>query len=88
MRTLMIVALSLAALSLLATPARAQAPKVGDWYTESSELGFRVRVPGEYQLVPPDPGEGNIIAKYDPKLNKYVVAATHDPKYAIGDLID
>jgi len=72
MRTLMTVALYLAGLLLLATPARAQAPKVGDWYTESSELGFKVRVPGDYQLIPPDPSEGNIIAKYDPKLNKYI----------------
>lgn len=28
------------------------------------------------------------IGVFDPKLNKYVVAATHDPTYAVGDLID
>lgn len=28
------------------------------------------------------------VGVFDPKLNKYVVAATHDPSYGIGDLID
>lgn len=28
------------------------------------------------------------IGVFDPKLNKYVVAATHDPAYVVGDLID
>ena len=27
-------------------------------------------------------------ACFDPKLNKYVVSISHDPKYAVGDLID
>ncbi len=65
--------LSLAALLLAAPPARAQAPKVGDWYKESSELGFQVRVPDGYQLIPPDPNEGNVIAKFDPKTIKYTL---------------
>lgn len=28
------------------------------------------------------------VGVFDPKLNKYVIAATHDPAYAVGDLID
>jgi CRISPR-associated protein Csx3 len=28
------------------------------------------------------------IACYDPKLNQYVVAISHNPKYQIGDLVD
>ena len=28
------------------------------------------------------------IACFDPKLNTYVVAISHSPKYAVGDLID
>lgn len=28
------------------------------------------------------------VACYDPKLAKYVVAVSHDPDFAIGDLID
>ncbi|MBK7645493.1 MAG: hypothetical protein IPJ19_21080 [Planctomycetes bacterium] len=60
-------------LALAAPLAPAQAPKVGDWYTESSDLGFKVRVPADYELVPPDPNEGNLIAKFDPKTVKYVL---------------
>jgi len=72
MRTSTIVALSLFVFALLAPSAHAQYPKVGGWYSESSELGFKVRVPDGYELIPPDPSEGNVIAKYDPKMNKYV----------------
>jgi CRISPR-associated protein Csx3 len=28
------------------------------------------------------------VACFDPKLAKYVVAISHDPAYAVGDLID
>jgi CRISPR-associated protein Csx3 len=28
------------------------------------------------------------VGVYDPKMNKYVIAATHDPAYTVGDLID
>lgn len=28
------------------------------------------------------------IAVFDPKLGKYVVSITHDPKYRLGDLIE
>jgi CRISPR-associated protein Csx3 len=28
------------------------------------------------------------VAAFDPKLGKYVVAISHDPDFAIGDLID
>ena len=28
------------------------------------------------------------VAAFDPKLGKYVVAISHDPEFAIGDLID
>jgi hypothetical protein len=72
-RALLIAALSLATCVFCAPSATAQAPKVGDWYKESSELGFQVRVPADYQLIPPDPSEGNVIAKFDPKLIKYVL---------------
>lgn len=64
------------ALATLALGARAQAPKVGDWYKETSELGFQVRVPDDYQLIPPDPNEGTVIAKFDPKINKYVLVGS------------
>ena len=28
------------------------------------------------------------VACFDPKLNKYVVAISHSPNYAVGDMID
>jgi len=28
------------------------------------------------------------VAAFDPKLGKYVVSVSHDPQYAVGDLID
>jgi len=28
------------------------------------------------------------VGVFDPKLNQYVIAATHDPAYAVGDLIE
>jgi len=28
------------------------------------------------------------VAAFDPKLGKYVVAVSHDPDFAVGDLID
>lgn len=28
------------------------------------------------------------VACFDPKMSKYVVAISHDPAYAVGDLID
>ena len=71
--SLSFLALCLSALALGAAPAAAQAPKVANnWYTDSSDLGFKVQMPDDYQLIPPDPNEGTLIAKYDPKTNKYV----------------
>ena len=69
-----VLALCLSALALTAPAARAQNPKVGNnWYTDSSDLGFKVQMPDDYQLIPPDPNEGTLIAKYDPKTLKYVL---------------
>jgi hypothetical protein len=71
--SLSFLALCLPALALTAPPAPAQTPKVANnWYTDSSDLGFKVQMPDDYQLVPPDPNEGTMIAKFDPKTNKYV----------------
>jgi hypothetical protein len=77
-RAFLIAALSLSTWCASAPAAAAQFPKVGGWYTESSELGFKVRVPDDYQLIPPDPNEGNILAKFDPKSVKYVLVGPED----------
>ena len=52
-------------LGFTATPARAQLPKVGDYYVDDSDLGFRVRMPKEWAFIPPKPGEINLIGKYN-----------------------
>lgn len=61
---------------VLATSALAQIPKIGRPYVDNSDLGFHVKVPAEWDLIPPTPGEPNLVAKYDPPLNKYVQAGT------------
>ncbi len=59
------------ALVLLAVSAAAQAPKVGKQY-ERSDLGFRVKTPAEWELIPPQPGDPHLLAKFDPPTVKYV----------------
>ncbi len=77
-RVLLSVLSCLCAALLFASGALAQTPKVGDWYKDSSDLGFQVRIPDDYQLIPPDPNEGNIIAKFDPKTVKYVLVGSEN----------
>jgi hypothetical protein len=58
---------------LCATPTlHAQEPKAGDYYVESSDLGFKIRVPQRSELIPPSPTDANLIAKFDPQTNKVV----------------
>jgi len=61
----------LLALLLLAGLGLAQAPKPGKQY-ERSDLGFRVKTPADWVLIPPSPGDPHVIAKFDPERNKYV----------------
>lgn len=58
--------------------AKAQVPKVGDPYKETSDLGFQVRVPADWEVIPPEPSDGTTIVKYDPKTNKYVQLGSSD----------
>jgi hypothetical protein len=63
-----------AALGIVAPvfPARAQEPKVGDYYEDKTDLGFKVRVPQKWDPIPASPDDGNLIIKYDPKTNKVI----------------
>ncbi|HTF90355.1 MAG TPA: hypothetical protein VK843_18205 [Planctomycetota bacterium] len=54
----------------LAQSASAQAPKAFDDYEDSSDLGFKVKVPKEWDFIPPSPGDKNLIGKFDPKGDK------------------
>jgi hypothetical protein len=55
-----------------ALPARAQEPKPGKPYVDSTDLGFQVRVPLNWDPIPASPDDGNLIIKYDPKTNKTI----------------
>jgi hypothetical protein len=60
-----------AALLVAAAPkSSAQVPKIGDYYTDASDLGFRVKVPKDWKFIPPQPGDMNLIGKYDPAGEK------------------
>jgi hypothetical protein len=58
--------------------ANAQEPKAGDYYVESSDLGFKIRVPMRSDLVPPSPGDANLIAKFDPQTSKSVLLGKNE----------
>ncbi|MBL8862247.1 MAG: hypothetical protein JNK02_09570 [Planctomycetes bacterium] len=64
-------ALAPAAVLLLGGLALAQVPKVGRHY-ERPDLGFRVKTPADWDLVPPQPGDPHMLVKFDPPNTKYV----------------
>ena len=56
-----------AAFALLATaptPASAQAPKKFEWFEETVDLGFKIKRPEGWNLIPPSPGERMMLAKF------------------------
>ncbi|MCB9915353.1 MAG: hypothetical protein H6828_09410 [Planctomycetes bacterium] len=71
-RTLRLLGLTLALALALPTLVLAQAPKVGDYYEDAVSLGFKVKMPKDWEFTPPQPGEGNLIGKYTPTYNKYI----------------
>jgi hypothetical protein len=50
-----------------ASPASAQAPKAFTYYEDSADLGFKIKIPKDWEFIPPQPGDKNLIGKYDPK---------------------
>jgi hypothetical protein len=38
-----------------------------------TDLGFSIRTPDDWPLIPPQPGDPHLIAKYAPPINKYVI---------------
>jgi len=73
-RTLRLLSFALFLIAgLTATPAHGQAPKVGDYYEDSVDIGFKVKMPKDWEFTPPQPGEGNLIGKYSPTYNKSIV---------------
>lgn len=64
--------------SYAAAPALAQAPKVGDYYEDSVDLGFKVKMPKDWAYTPPQPDEANLIGKYTPEFNRYINISPED----------
>ena len=53
--------------------ASAQAPKVGrEYYEDNVDLGFKVKMPKDWEFIPPQPDETRRIGKLTPKFNKYL----------------
>jgi hypothetical protein len=48
----------------LAVRSSAQAPKTGDYYTDATQYGFRVKAPKDWNFSPPKPGEEQVIGLY------------------------
>jgi hypothetical protein len=68
-----ILVLSLLALvGILDVPGRAQAPKSGDYYKDEVDLGFKVKMPKDWEFTPPQPNERYVVGKYTPPFNRYI----------------
>ncbi len=76
--------LALLALLFGAEEALGQAPKPGAYYEDAFQVGFKVRMPKDWDLVPPRPDEGNVMAKFkDPGVPYQVVGGNVLVKLAL-----
>ncbi len=54
--------------------AMAQEPKVGnDWYEDTVDYGFKIKVPKDWGLIPPQPNEPNVLASYSASFNSQIM---------------
>jgi len=67
------------ALGPLVAAASAQAPKAGDYYEDAVDLGFRVKMPKDWEFTPPQPGERYLVGKYTPAHNRYIYLSPSNP---------
>ena len=82
--------LALACVSLfLAGPsaAAAQEPSIGDYYEDSVDIGFRLRMPKDWVAAPPQPGEPNTIGTYQPPFVKYINISANEIMFLEGHLV-
>jgi len=68
----------LALIPFLAAPAAAQTPKPGDWYEDSNDLGFKLRLPKDWDFLPAEPGEPNVVGRCDAGTARTILAV--DPR--------
>ncbi len=59
-----ILALLTVLLGLVVPRAEAQAPKAGEYFTDDTDLGFRVKSPKDWGFFPPKPGDPHMIGRY------------------------
>jgi hypothetical protein len=72
-RAALLSILSLAALIASTSDARAQGPKAGrEYYEDNVDLGFKVKMPKDWEFIPPQPGDDQLIGKFTPQFNKYL----------------
>lgn len=75
------LALALAALQLLAPAAEAQTPRPGEWFRDTAELGFELRLPKGWDFVPPEPGEPNLMGRADAGPAQQILAPGSERSY-------
>lgn len=72
-------ALALLAALCFAHPSHAQAPKAFDTYEDAANLGFRIKFPKDWKFIPPQPGDKNLIGKFDPKNESAMIQIQNGP---------
>ncbi|MCH2103172.1 MAG: hypothetical protein MK297_04060 [Planctomycetes bacterium] len=72
--TRLFICLATVALFLSEAPfANAQAPKLGrEYYEDNVDLGFKVKMPKDWEFIPPQPGQDEQIGKFTPEFNKRI----------------
>lgn len=84
-----LVTIVLAASAPLAVPVvHAQAPKVGDYYEDNVDMGFKIKTPKDWELSPPSPSEKNLVGKWTPKFNWYVSVGNGEPLFLYYWLVE
>ena len=71
-RALLFPVLATAALLVNAPTAFAQTPKAGKYeFQDDVDLGFKIKSPKDWDYIPPQPDENQLVGKFTPRLNKH-----------------
>jgi hypothetical protein len=78
-RALFFPLLAAAALLLNAQTASAQTPKAGKYeFQDDVDLGFKIKSPKDWDYIPPQPDENQLVGKFTPRLNKHYTLSGGD----------
>jgi hypothetical protein len=72
---------------VLTGPALAQAPKKFEWFEETVDLGFKIRRPEGWDLIPPNPDERQMLAKFTPPFQYVINVGPDDRLFLHGWLV-